>query len=118
MKFLFSSIFLILLTATTSHAQLEWRMSVKIILDKDGNRPNTGTLSNEDYIHEKVDWANDFYRQFGRGYQIKITEIVELSGHGGLFNADPADSSNNQKISDGAQANPDSYKWRDNAINV
>jgi hypothetical protein len=118
MKRFFISLLFLACAALNCSAQIQWRVSFKIILDSNGNRPNTGSMTCEEYIRDKVNWANDFYRQWGRGYQFTITEIVELPGHGGLFNADPSSGTENQKIYDAAQNNPTSYKWRSNAINV
>src|ERR1041385_5072318 len=64
-----------------AHAQLEVRLSIKVILEANGMRPAGGTLSTDTGIRSAVDDANRVLASFGRGYQFRITEILDLSGH-------------------------------------
>ena len=92
------------------------RLSVKIILDANGARPDGGTLSTDDGIRSSVAAANTNLASFGRGYQYRITEITNLSGHSELLDLGCQDASD--AIDAGVAVNPASYRWRNNAANV
>ena len=99
-------------------AQLEWRVSIKIILGTNGVAPATGSLTPAQYAQAQVDDANDFWRPFSRGYQFRVTEILNVTTHPEVFNLDPGDASANAAISSGIQSDPNGYHYRTNAINV
>jgi Pregnancy-associated plasma protein-A len=99
-----------------AQAQLEVRLSVKVILDANGLRPAGGTLSTDGGIRSSVTDANSLLASFGRGYQYRITEILDLPGHSELLDLGCQDASD--AIEAGVQNNPVSYTWRNNAVNV
>ncbi len=100
----------------TAQAQLEVRLSVKVILDANGLRPAGGTLSTDVGIRSSVAAANSLLASFGRGFQFRITEIVDLPGHAELLDLACQDASD--AIDAGVQLNPVSYQWRLTAANV
>ena len=99
-----------------AQAQLEVRLSVKEILDTNGMRTAGGTLSTDEGIRSTVSAANDILASFHRGYQFRITEILDLPGHAELLDLACQDASD--AIEAGVQINPASYAWRTNAANV
>ena len=103
------------LPALEASAQIEWRVSVKFILDANGNRPTGGIIDNEQGVRDQIDAANRLVSPFGRGYTYQLTEIKNLSGFASLFTASrDVISSNLTAIS---LTNPASILWRDDAIN-
>jgi len=97
-------------------AQLEVRLSIKVILDSNGMRPAGGMLSTDTGIQTAVADANRQLASFGRGYQFRITEITNLSGHAELLDLTCQEASDS--IDAGVASNPNSYRWRTNAVNV
>src|SRR5437870_5056820 len=59
-----------------AQAQLQWRVSVKVILDSNGNRPTSGNVYTDQQIQGQIDTANAILDQYGRGYDYVLTEIV------------------------------------------
>jgi hypothetical protein len=97
-------------------AQIDWRLSVKVVLRSNGTREPGGSLSTDAGIQAAVAGANDLIRKFGRGYQYRLTEIVDLPGQSSLLDQDCQVASSNIIV--GAQSNPTSYAWRNNAVNA
>ena len=71
----------------SAQAQIEWRVSVKIIQDNTGQIPCNGDPSDsdcqfntEEEIRERYEGAygNDLLVGYGRGYTFNVTEIVEI----------------------------------------
>jgi hypothetical protein len=107
----------LVLSCHEAAAQLEVRLSIKVVLDANGMRPAGGTLSTDAGIRNSVDEANRLLASFGRGYQFRITEIVDLPGHTELIDLACQDASDS--IDAGVtQLGPSIYRWRTNAVNV
>lgn len=98
-----------------AHAQIEWRVSVKFILDANGRRPSGGIIDTDQDLRDQVDAANRLIDPFGRGYRFALTEIVNLSGYSAYFNTDRETASSNLTVI--ANNNPASILWRANALN-
>ena len=113
---LFGVIFVLLAGSREAAAQIDWRVSVKIVLQSNGTRPFGGVLATDIGFQTNMNAANDFIRKFSRGYQFRVTEIVDLPGHSGLLDMDCEAASDS--IIAGVQNNPASYLWRNNAVNV
>lgn len=96
-------------------AQVEWRISVKFIVDASGNRPSGGIIDTDQDVQDQIDAANALIRPFSRGYAFRLTEVRNLSGFASLFAA-PRDviSTNLSAI---AMTNPASILWRADALN-
>jgi len=76
-----------LLICGPARAQIEWRVSVKIILDYAGNLPCDGSATDaacqfntDEEIYEKYEgvYGNDLLVGYGRGYSFHVMEIVHL----------------------------------------
>ena len=116
LRLVFGAVASFVFSVNPALAQLEWRVSVKIVLQANGNRPPGGILITDIGIQTNINAANDFIRKFSRGYQYRLTEIVDLPGHSGLLDMDCEAASDS--IIAGVQNNPASYLWRNNAVNV
>ena len=69
---------LLFLASTHGLTQLEWRVSVKFILDSLNNRPASGDINTDAKVQERIDSANALPDIFGRGYRFRITEFVNI----------------------------------------
>ena len=106
----------LLLGATTLPAQyIDWRVSVKVILDANGQRPPAGNFSTDDEIRGMIAEGNHQMTNIGRGYRYTLTEIVLVAGISQWFDAD---RTNVNAIEAAAELDPDTYKYRTNAINI
>src|SRR5262245_1053947 len=108
----------LLLIAQVASAQIEWRISVKFILDAAGNRPAGGALSTDDQVRAQIDAANEILGFGGRGYRCRATEIVDVNGVSQWFMADSHDEEQKKALENAARNNTALYAYRNNAINV
>ena len=113
-------IFIVVIAAFGFHAgdasaQINWRVSVKVILDAAGNRPNSG-MSSDQEIQAQVDVANQILDAMGRGYRLQLTEIV-LADNLSLWFDTPINPENRDLFEQFAKLFPDVYHWRSDAIN-
>lgn len=123
-------------TPSSVLAQLEWRVSVKFILNDEGVRP--GEVGNPDpncesldgsviscasEVHEKFDFANAALGALGRGYRFRVTEIANVGGLEDYF--DCADCEGNggydsvrAEVDDLVRSDPERFHFRDDALNI
>lgn len=86
------------------------RVSFKIILDEEGKRPSTGTISEDEQIVAAVDAANEILRFNRARWRLALTEILEL--------ADVSEWNGREAlivrsgIESAALARPELYAWR------
>ena len=100
-----------------AQAQIQVRMSIKVILDANGHRPAGGNLSTDDGIRDNVATnSNTFLAAYGRGYQLKIVEILDLPGHSELSEVEDCALIN--AIRAGLRTDPTGYLWSTDAMNV
>lgn len=106
-----------------ARAGLEWRVSVKIILDADDRRPCNGDPHDTDCRRHTDDLIYEMFEDVSahvlssRGYSVRVTEIVPLWGVSQWFNA-PVTGATNHDLRAAAMAAPGTYAYRTNAINV
>src|SRR5882672_6702503 len=105
----------VILFTLEARAQIEWRVSVKFILDANGHRPSGGLIDTDQDVRDQIDAANRLIDPFGRGYRFALTEIVNLSGYSAYFSTDRDTTSSNLTVI--ANNNPVSIAWRANALN-
>lgn len=114
-------LFYTLLTCSKAFAQLEWRVSVKFILDATGQRcklkcdPLSCTLQTESAVQRFFDTTNVLLDSYGRGYRFTVIEIVDLPGVSQWFDSNP-DARAALEVA--ALKDKVLYKWRDDAINI
>lgn len=104
-----------LLSAPDALAQLELRVSVKMILDANGNRATNGNLMTDAQVRNFVQRANTILDATGRGYRYQLTEITNVAGISQWFTSD---RTNSVALETAAEANKSLYLYRDNAINA
>ncbi len=110
-------------------AQLIWRTSVKFILDAQGNRPTSGVITTDAQVQAYIDYGNEVLRKTGRGYQMKLETIEEVSGASAWFNisasgdGDDTDETSDVKeledaVKDSLKHGNNTFLFRDDAINI
>lgn len=119
-------------TVSPAHAIIKIRVSVKFILDSNGNRAGTtamaatdnpsstsGTsrLNTDGDVMAAVDFGNAVLRREAVPYELQLTEIAEVQNNT-WFGLDARKSDNKDLIEDTAKTDKTRWKWRDNAINV
>lgn len=90
------------------------RVSVKVILDENGNRP-TGVYSTNAEITRALTDADNALIDIGANWRLDLAEIVDAAGISQWLlmscNDEPA-------LDSAAQSDPTLYKWRQDAINI
>lgn len=108
----------LLLAPALASAQIDWRVSVKFVLDANGNRPTGGSLGTDDEVRTQINNANAIMDGTGRGYRFRITEIVNVSGVSQWFMVDSHDENRKNELENAARNDPGLYAYRNDAINV
>jgi hypothetical protein len=111
----------LLVTPNESVAMIYWRVSVKIILDSNGNRPtatNQFNFSTPQRIRQEFDAYNQLLDSMGWGFRIDLTEVIELGGVSEWFSVDARDGVNRTQLEVQAKLHPIQYAYRPNALNV
>ena len=104
--------------AGSASADIQIRISVKFILGPMGEMPSggNGTFDEFDDITNQVDAANTVLRASGRGYQFQIFEVTTIDGDASEFFDLPREDK--EELETAAQEDPETFKWRSNAINM
>jgi len=105
---------LTLLLSAPASAQIEWRVSIKLILDAGGNLPAMGSLNTIAAVQAEVDFCNGVLDNTGRGYRLDA-QIITLAGQAAWSNVACTSTAG---IEAAALANPAGFAWRTDAINV
>jgi hypothetical protein len=103
--------------ALPASAQIQWRLSVKFILDANGNRPATGIVTRDADVNAQINAANQVLANTGRGFRFAL-EILEVSGASQWFSVDSRSTANKVALETAAIADPARYQFRNNAINI
>ncbi len=111
------ALLLMLLGPAAASAQIEWRVSVKFLLDAGGSRPATGNLNTNAEVQSQIDLGNAALAATGRGYQLRLVEIVDLAGASAFSNMSCA-AGDRDALDLIAHLQPSVYAWRSDAINV
>jgi hypothetical protein len=118
----------LLLSPALLHAQLEWRVSVKVFTGSGGTLPQapfwSGGAGLYQAISNNVNNINVLLDSIGRGYRWRLTEIVQVAGSTAPL---PASTNSwfNLAVNGGTQddldakakANPGAFAFRSDAIN-
>jgi hypothetical protein len=99
-----------------SHAQVFFRVSVKVFTDSNGNRPvnRSNAQIQDDYVY-----YNELLTKYARGCQFSLTEVVQLpSSLSGWFNVAARDSGNRGNLQNNATSNTVLYAYRTDNINL
>ncbi|MBI5193117.1 MAG: hypothetical protein HZA08_06710 [Nitrospirae bacterium] len=102
--------------AYTSMAAVPLRISVKFILDVNGNRPGFGNLNTDAEIWNEINQGDSILREVITEYGIDTIEFVDLSGLSQWYSADACGQLGN--LRNAAIASPATYHWRTDALNI
>ncbi len=106
-----------LATASRAAAQdINLRLSIKYILDNDGNRPS-GRYDGEAVVIGIIEQTNQVLRRWGRGYQYVVTDnpFPEVQNAGQFFVLVQGEAG---LIEAAAEAAPAQFFWRLDAVNI
>jgi hypothetical protein len=112
---------LILLGIAPARATVYWRVSVKIILDANGDGPtatNEFNYSTEARIRQEFEEYNKLLGRMGWGYKLQLTEVLRLSGISQWFNVNARDGEQRAELEIQAKLHPGQYAYRPNALNI
>jgi hypothetical protein len=107
----FSSAFV----APMAASAYEVRVSVKFILNQNGNRPAMGSLNTNGELLQQVLRANSVLCTSGSSMRLVLSEIIDLGGLGGYANWPCSGTESLEYI---AKLLPVTFRWRTNAINI
>ena len=108
-----------LLIAQSAFAYVQVRISIKFILDAGDNRPATGNLNDDAEINGEVDWGNKILAANNNMSELRLyqVELIDLKGVSQWYSACPT-ATNRDNLRAAAIANPSTYRWRTNAVNI
>lgn len=112
---------MILFLSQSAFAYVPVRISIKFILDASGNRPTAGNLNTNAEINSEVDWANIILRDNFSEYRLAELELIDLSGVSQWYNTTVGGNpgpTNRDNLRAAAIADPTTYHWRTDAINI
>lgn len=96
-----------------ARADVDWRVSIKLIADAEGNPPPRALENLTDRFTE----ANRILTRLGRGYGFDVVEVITITNLPGWHHASVTPE--NRSILQGAiRANPAFYAYRSDAINI
>lgn len=98
-------------------AQVPLRISMKFILDANGNRPVAGNLYDNDQINAEFNAALDILARAYTEFTIDRIEFVDLSGLSQWYST-ISDEAGRDALRNAAKAAPTTYHWRNDAINI
>lgn len=120
---IFIALALVLISTATEAAYVPVRVSIKFIVDSSGNRPTTGRLNTDDEITAEFNEGVAILRENMSEFTLVNIEggIVDLTGVSQWYTttvASPNGGTNRDALRDAAIADPATYLWRDDAINI
>ncbi|VGO14378.1 hypothetical protein PDESU_02939 [Pontiella desulfatans] len=100
--------------------ELPIRVSVNFILDASDNRPATGDLNTDAEVNDQVTRANEILAENGTEYKFQLLGINEVFGEEEFYNLPSGgnNGANRDAIRDAAIADPTTWHWRTDAINM
>lgn len=108
---------LIAQSVSAAIAYVPVRISIKFILDKNGNRPLIGNLNTDVEINADVNAGNTILGENISEFRLEFLELVDLAGVSQWYTAD-ATGTNWDNLRTAATNNPSTYRWRNDAVNI
>lgn len=105
---------LVLFGAAASAQDIIARLSVKYVLDANGNRP-TGYYGDPNNLIATIGDANGAMERYGRGYWFEVVQVFDVAGHSEYY--DVADEAEYAQLASQSQSDPD-FAWDPFAVNV
>jgi hypothetical protein len=111
-------------------AMVYWRVSVKVILDSNGNWPvgtsaTNGSFSFDPYNYDSVQRIQQVFAEYnkildsmGWGFRFDLREVVALSGVSEWFGVNARDPDNRTQLEIKAKLQPGKYAYRLDALNL
>lgn len=99
-------------------ANIPFRVSIKFIVDANGNRPLFGNFNTTDEVNAEINSGNAILKAMLSELRIQVTEIVDLPISLSIYSKTVVNEANKNTIRNLAIANPVAWKWRTNAINI
>ncbi|MDD5435270.1 MAG: M43 family zinc metalloprotease, partial [Nitrospira sp.] len=93
------------------------RISVKFILDANGNRPAVGNMNTDTEIWNEINQGISILRDVITEYSIDTVEFVDLSGLSQWYSTS-ATSTGRDAVRNAAIADQVTYHWRTDALNI
>ena len=103
--------------AAIAHATVPVRVSIKFILDANGNRPTFGMLNTDAEIVAELREGNSILAAAGSEFRIDELELTDLPGVPFFYGLQATEASRNT-LRAVALANPPLLRWRNDAINI
>lgn len=101
---------------------IEWRVSVKFILDASGQRGlcagDSPFFQTDASVRAEIDEANAILASWGHGHRLVLTEIVDLPGVSQWFCVEARNGQSRTDLENAAEADPGTYALRNDAINI
>ena len=104
-------------SALAATAYVPVRVSIKFILSSTGSRPAFGNLNTDEEILGEFDWGNTILTSNMSEFRLDRIQFVDLSGVSQYYTAS-ATSTNRDNLRADAIADPTTYLWRTDAINI
>jgi hypothetical protein len=103
--------------SAVSQAAIPIKVSIKFILDANGNRPATGHLNTDEEITAELDWGTRILKMDLMEYQIDVIERVDLTGLSQYYSYGSNDA-DRDALRAAAIASPATFHWRTDALNI
>ncbi|GMR09112.1 MAG: hypothetical protein BMS9Abin26_2126 [Gammaproteobacteria bacterium] len=107
-----------LLPPGISQADIPFRVSVKFIVDASDNRPATGRFNTTAEVNAEANAGNDILKAMKSELRLLNTEIIDLPTSLSAYSTIAVSSANVTVIRNLALADPVTWRWRTNAVNV
>ncbi len=107
-------LFLLSIGVEAVRAEVDWRLSIKVVADAAGNIP-ASTLPR---LNAEVARANRLLAKHRRGFGFDLIEIATIGGVSQWYDADPRLVATRDAIQSAARRDPALYLYRTDAINV
>lgn len=107
-------LFLLTFGVQAVRADVDWRLSIKVVTDAAGNIP-ASTLPR---LNAEVARANRLLAKYRRGFGFDLIEIAPVGGISQWYDADPRLVATRDAIQSAARRDPALYLYRTDAINV
>jgi len=106
----------LLCAPASAHAQVFWRVSVKVFTNGSGNRPAGRT---DAQVQADYDMYNRLIATYARGCHLQVTEIVQLpSTLSAWYDLPARNAANRDALLEAAVNAPNTYAYRSDAINI
>jgi hypothetical protein len=113
-------IFVLLFIAQSAFAYVPVRISIKFIVDANGNRPTAGHLNTDAEINTEFNEGNRILAINFSEFRLELIEFYDLTGVSQYYTANATTNNcvNVGNLRSDATSNPSTYGWRNDAINI